>query len=86
MSKVLVAESPQLVVLNGDLITGTKAYLLNSSAKIDQMVAPLVERNLTWASKYGNHDSAFNLSRLNILARERLYPNARTSQMVFSAD
>jgi hypothetical protein len=86
MNKVLDAESPQLVVLNGDLITGTNTYLLNSSAKIDQMVAPLVEHNLTWASTYGNHDSAFNLSRLNILARERRYPNARTSQMVFGAD
>ena len=83
MNEVLNAESQQLVVLNGDLITGENAYLENSTVYIDQIVGPLVERGLTWASTYGNHDSQYNLSRHDILAHERRYQNARTSQMVF---
>ncbi|RMZ13233.1 hypothetical protein D0860_02654 [Hortaea werneckii] len=86
MNAVLDAESPQLVVLNGDLITGENTFLENSTTYIDQIVAPLVERDLPWASTYGNHDSDFNISRRNILGRERLYRNARTSQMVFGED
>ncbi|KAF2767462.1 Metallo-dependent phosphatase [Teratosphaeria nubilosa] len=83
INEVLDAELPQLVVLNGDLITGENAYLENATVYVDQIVAPLVQRNLTWASTYGNHDSEFNLSRNDILARERRYPNGRTTQMVF---
>lgn len=83
MDKILDTESPQLVVLNGDLITGENAYRSNATVKIDQLVSPLVRRGLTWASTYGNHDSAYNLSSLGILARERLYSGSRTSQMVF---
>ncbi|TKA76484.1 hypothetical protein B0A55_02878 [Friedmanniomyces simplex] len=74
----------QLVVLNGDLITGENAYLENATVKIDQIVAPLLARGLTWASTYGNHDSQYNLSRHAILQREHRWPNnARTQQMVF---
>ena len=65
-------------MLNGDLITGENAYLENSTVYIDKIVAPLVDRGLTWASTYGNHDSAFNLSREAIFAREHRWPNART--------
>ncbi|KAI7590558.1 hypothetical protein KC316_g3321, partial [Hortaea werneckii] len=63
MNTILDAESPQLVVLNGDLITGENTFLENSTSYIDQIVAPLVQRDLPWASTYGNHDSDFNISR-----------------------
>lgn len=87
MNEVLDAElSTQLVVLNGDLITGENAYLHNATLKIDQIVEPLVSRGLTWASTYGNHDSSFNLSREAILEREHLHPGVRTAQMVWNAD
>ena len=82
MNSVLDAESQQLVVLNGDLITGENAYLENSTSYVDKIVGPLVSRGLTWASTYGNHDSQFNLSSKDILAREHLWPNSRTVQMV----
>jgi len=85
MNAVLDAESPGLVVLNGDLITGENAFLHNATAYIDQIAGPLLARNLTWASTYGNHDSDFNLSREAILAREHQWPNARTRQMVAAA-
>jgi hypothetical protein len=82
MDQVLDRESPQLVVLNGDLITGENTFKDNSTTYVDQIVGPLVKRNLTWASTYGNHDSDYNISREAILAREMLWPNSRTRSMV----
>ena len=82
MNEVLDAEHQQLVVLNGDLITGENQYLFNSTAVIDEIAGPLVKRGLTWASTYGNHDSAYNLSRDAILQHEHKYPNSRTKKMV----
>lgn len=82
MNEVLDAESPQLVVLNGDLITGENTFLENSTHYVDRIVMPLVERDLKWASTYGNHDSDFNISGEGILGRERLYSNSLTQSMV----
>lgn len=84
INAVLDAESPQLVVLNGDLITGENTYLANSSLYVDTIVRPLVQRGLTWASTYGNHDSNFNLSSQAMLEREHTYPNSLTESMVSS--
>jgi Calcineurin-like phosphoesterase len=82
MNNILDIEHPQLVVINGDLITGENTYKQNSSAYVDRIVAPLVNRSLLWASTYGNHDSEFNLSRQEIFAREKKYPNSLTQSMV----
>ncbi|KAJ0421597.1 Metallo-dependent phosphatase-like protein [Aspergillus carlsbadensis] len=83
LNSVLDAESrPNLVVLNGDLITGENTFLENSTAYIDRIVAPLVARGLPWASTYGNHDSQFNLSSTALLARENRYRNSLTRSMV----
>lgn len=84
INAILDVESPQLVVLNGDLITGENTYLANSSLYIDEIVRPLVQRGITWASTYGNHDSNFNLSSEEMLKRECSYPNSRTRNMVSS--
>ncbi|KAH8895269.1 Metallo-dependent phosphatase [Thozetella sp. PMI_491] len=84
LNKILDDEAGvNLVVLNGDLITGENAYKENATAYIDQIVGPIVARDLTWASTYGNHDSDYNISREDILKREQRWPNARTRQMVF---
>ncbi|CAJ2507329.1 Uu.00g085150.m01.CDS01 [Anthostomella pinea] len=82
IDKILEAECPDLVVLNGDLITGENGFLENSTVYIDQIVQPLVDRNLTFASTYGNHDYDFNISGEAILAREHQSANSRTTQMV----
>jgi len=83
MNQVLDAEPDiGLVVLNGDLITGENTFLENSTHYIDQIVAPMVHRDLTWASTYGNHDSHYNISRQDMLAREKLWSNSRTQSMV----
>jgi hypothetical protein len=84
LNKVLDYEaSLDLVVLNGDLITGENTYKENATTYIDQIVGPMVSRSLPWASTYGNHDSDYNISRGAILEREQQWPNARTKQMVF---
>jgi hypothetical protein len=73
MNTILDHESPQLVVLNGDLITGENTHAHNSTKYLDQLLAPLVRRRLPWASTYGNHDQQFNLSTAKMLAVERGY-------------
>lgn len=82
INRVLDAETPGLVVLNGDLIAGEDTYLENSTAYVDQIVSPFVQRGLSWASTYGNHDHNFNLSGEGILAREQKFPGCRTRSMV----
>ena len=82
MNTVLDTEQQQLVVLNGDLITGENTFLHNSTDYVDEIVQPLLQRNLFWASTYGNHDSQYNLSGSKILAREQTWPNALTQQLV----
>ncbi|KAL2842154.1 Metallo-dependent phosphatase-like protein [Aspergillus pseudoustus] len=83
LNKVLDAESrPDLVVLNGDLITGENTFLENSTSYVDQIVAPFVARGLPWASTYGNHDGQYNLSSTALLARENKYPGSLTQSMV----
>lgn len=86
MNRVLDAESQQLVVLNGDLVTGDDTFLANSTHYMDRIVEPLISRGLSWASTYGNHDGQYNLSGHDLLARERQWPNSKTTQMVFSDD
>lgn len=54
MQTVLDHESPQLVVLNGDLITGENTFKENSTDYVDKIVAPIVEAGLPWASTYGS--------------------------------
>ncbi|EFX05075.1 hypothetical protein CMQ_5337 [Grosmannia clavigera kw1407] len=82
---VLDKEAPDLVVLNGDLITGESTFLENSTLYVDEIVAPLLERNLTWASTYGNDDNDVNILTALIYAREHMWPNSRTTSMVADA-
>jgi hypothetical protein len=73
MNTILDHESPQLAVLNGDLITGENTHIHNSTKYVDQLLAPLVARRVPWASTYGNHDQQFNLSTAKMLATEKTY-------------
>lgn len=82
MNKVLDADRPDLVVLNGDLITGENTYLFNGTDLVDKLVLPMLDRQLPWASTYGNHDHQVNITGATILAREKKWPNAMTRQMV----
>ncbi|EYE98606.1 metallophosphoesterase family protein [Aspergillus ruber CBS 135680] len=82
MNTILSIEKPQLVVLNGDLVTGDATSRSNSSAYVDRVLTPLVENNVSWASTYGNHDSATNLCADDVFRRERFHQNCFTQSMV----
>jgi hypothetical protein len=84
LNQVLDKETPDLVVLNGDLITGENTFLENATSYLTPLLQPLLARNLSWASTYGNHDYDRNVSGSTIMAEEhRLGPkNARTRSMV----
>lgn len=82
MNTILDAELPNLVVLNGDLITGENTFLENSTHYVDEIVAPLVQRCIPWASAYGNHDIEYNLSTQALLKRENRYPLSLTRSMI----
>ncbi|ETN37804.1 uncharacterized protein HMPREF1541_07427 [Cyphellophora europaea CBS 101466] len=84
MSTLLDVEKPDLVVLNGDLITGDDTFLDNSTSYLDLLVAPLISRAIPWASTYGNHDINYNLSTSALLAREHRYPLSHTQQHLSS--
>ena len=78
MRQVLATEKPDLVVLDGDLITGENTFAFNSTKYVHQIAAPLVEGKFQWASTYGNHDSKFNLSREALFDEEAQYKNSLT--------
>ncbi|OBS24702.1 hypothetical protein FPOA_05241 [Fusarium poae] len=82
LNKVLDSDTPDLVVLNGDLINGDSTWKHNSTHYIDMIVEPMVNRSLTWASTYGNHDHNYNINGDDILVREQMWPGARTQKMV----
>lgn len=80
----MLNEEPEtdFVVLNGDLISRGNLFAHNSTEYLDQLVAPIIERNLTWASTYGNHESNYVRHPDAILEREQSWPNGRTRSMV----
>ena len=87
MRNVLKTEGPQLVVLNGDLVTGENTMLENATDYLDMIVKPLVDGGYRWASAYGNHDQAFNLSSHAMLDKERTYGSSSlTNNMVSGAE
>lgn len=78
MREVLAAETPDLVVLNGDLVTGENTARENATKYVDMLVQPMIEADVPWASTYGNHDSQFNLSREAIFEAEAKYDLCQT--------
>lgn len=57
LDDVLDAEKQQLVVLNGDLITGENQYRFNATGKIDQIVAPIVRRGTYCKQRHRQHNT-----------------------------
>ncbi|KAL8159642.1 hypothetical protein V2J09_001179 [Rumex salicifolius] len=58
MSNVLDAETPDLVVYLGDLITANNIPIANASMYWDLATSPARERGIPWATIFGNHDDA----------------------------
>ncbi|KAI1746476.1 Metallo-dependent phosphatase-like protein [Xylaria castorea] len=82
VTKVLKRESTQLVVLNGDLISGYGTTADNATLYLDQVVAPIVELSLPWATTYGNHDNQAYSRSTDLLKREQDYKNSLTKNML----
>ncbi|KAJ5951355.1 uncharacterized protein N7479_009768 [Penicillium vulpinum] len=85
MNSVLSSENVQLVVLNGDLISGEATQKSNSSLYVDRIVAPLADRGLLWASTYGNHDSEINLDPEETFRLEAKHENSLTQKQVLGS-
>ncbi|RCK71563.1 phosphoesterase [Desertihabitans brevis] len=56
MEKVLDSEQPDLVVLNGDNITGGCEDERAMRQAMNNVVVPMEERGIPWVLTYGNHD------------------------------
>jgi hypothetical protein len=56
MNSILDTEHSNLVVLNGDLTSCEYVAPENLTTLIDQVTAPLVDRNKPFAATFGNHD------------------------------
>ncbi|KAF7180822.1 hypothetical protein CNMCM7691_010113 [Aspergillus felis] len=83
VEKVLDHESnSQLVVLNGDLISGYGTVADNVTRYLDEIVSPIVKKQLPWASTYGNHDHQSYANSSKIYDREKTYNNSLTQRMV----
>ncbi|KAH7376819.1 Metallo-dependent phosphatase-like protein [Plectosphaerella cucumerina] len=80
----LLASEPStdFVIMNGDLISRDNTFATNTTAYIDQALAPIAARGLTFASLHGNHDPGYNRSVEALLAREHLTPGSRTRSSV----
>lgn len=56
MSHVLGAENPDLVIFLGDILTANNMPSPNATNYWDQALSATLERNIPWASLFGNHD------------------------------
>ncbi|SDY20042.1 3',5'-cyclic AMP phosphodiesterase CpdA [Saccharopolyspora shandongensis] len=56
MNAVLDDQRPDLVILNGDNITGGCDTELEMRQAMNNIVQPMEERKIPWAVTYGNHD------------------------------
>jgi predicted MPP superfamily phosphohydrolase len=65
MSAILDAESPDLVVLTGDVIVGRDCS--NPKEGFAGCILPMIDRKIPWAFVFGNHDDEGTMSRLELM-------------------
>ena len=56
MDKTLDAETPDFVVINGDVINGGCDSELEVKQALNHVVQPMERRQIPWAVTFGNHD------------------------------
>lgn len=56
MNTVLDNEHPDLVILNGDLLSCEYVSPTSYNTLLDQVVSPMITRDLPFAATFGNHD------------------------------
>jgi len=68
MNSVLDTEHPDLVVLNGDMVSCEFVAPDKYNGLLDKVVSPLVSRNLPFAATFGNHDYSETCSTRDMAA------------------
>ncbi|CAE7219698.1 hypothetical protein CFE70_010204 [Pyrenophora teres f. teres 0-1] len=66
MNSILDNEQPDFVVLNGDLVSCEWVAPEYLNELTDQIVAPLVDRNLPFGATFGNHDASKTCSTVSM--------------------
>ena len=74
IESILDVEKPDLVVITGDYIHGTPVF-----KGIDEVMKPMVERNIPFATVFGNHDNEFGKSKEEILEYLQTIPGNLTT-------
>lgn len=62
LSVALDAEKPDLVVFTGDQLNG-QGTSWDSKSVLAKFAATVIDRNISWAAVFGNHDSEQDLTR-----------------------
>lgn len=62
IKEVLDAEKPDLVIFTGDVIYAKPVY-----KGLDEVFAPVIERQIPWVYLLGNHDDEFGVSRKELI-------------------
>jgi hypothetical protein len=69
LKKVLDAESPDLVIFTGDVVSD-KPY----RAGLDLIIEPVIARSIPWVILFGNHDEEQDLTREQLAELIHSYP------------
>lgn len=68
MAEILDAEKPDLVVLTGDTIEGSKMTTDDDYTKaFFECTQPIVQRKIPWAAVFGNHDEEGPMNRQDMM-------------------
>ncbi len=62
LSRALDAENPDLVVFTGDQLNG-QGTSWDSKSVLAKFAATVIDRNISWAAIFGNHDDETDMSR-----------------------
>lgn len=73
MDKALSDERPDFAVFGGDQITGENQLWENSTVFLDQILTPVRNHKVPFASVYGNHDESYNISHVSSYYAEKEY-------------
>jgi hypothetical protein len=84
MNSILDYEKPNMVVLNGDLVTCDHLENGYATPLIDQITAPLVDRSIPFAATFGNHDMSTTCSTRDMSEQMWNYQGDKGQRLSFN--